>query len=133
MGEDIDNKFFALFHLSLAKEIYKSFPNCYNEKLSEIGKEIGLRLVDNFCAENDISEAIKNDEIENYIKLFFQMYFKKKIDIQNGMIHLNEVFEEYLGIEIFIAILNEVFKPLNTKINFYKSQDGVICFTICEF
>jgi len=124
MPKQLNNDFFGLLHLSFLKKIIMENPDEYIQTCSLIGKEIGMRIADDFCSRHFIMAKIKKSEIEQYIKLFFKTYFEKNIEINNDAFNLKENFEEFNGLILFDTILNEVFQFICDDITIKINNQG---------
>jgi len=134
MAEQINNEFFSLLHLACLRKIIKENPEDYELVCSSIGKEIGARIIDDFCSKHYIMNKIKRKDIEHYIRLFFSTYFDKTIEFKKNAFKTKEMYEEHCGLYIIEAILNEVFECLSgqVKIEIDPLEDGFVVVDLIE-
>lgn len=125
MAKDVNNLLLSFLHLALVKKIFND-EKSPEEHFEIVGKEIGQRVSDDFYAKNHLYTSVPENRVNEYIILFFKEYFGAKIIIHSNTIILNEMFSQYSGIEIFVAVLNEVFPKLNSRYHFSKGDAGKI-------
>lgn len=125
MAEEINNDMFSLFYLALLRKIIRESPENYESVCQEVGKEIGQRIAEDFCAKHCIYGSIRRESIEKHIRLFFKTYFGKDIEIKGGVLRIRELFEEYPGMWLFSSMLNEVFRHLSSEVTFKVENNRV--------
>lgn len=125
MAGEINNDVFSLFYLALLRRIVRENLGSPEDVCLEIGKEIGQRVVEDFCAKNSIHGPIKRDGVEACIRLFFRTYLGKEIEIKGRALRIKEIFENYTGLWLFSSMLNEVFQCLNHEV-FFRAENGGI-------
>jgi hypothetical protein len=125
MAEEVNNSVFSLFYLALLRKIVKENPENYEAVCLEVGKEIGQRIAEDFCAKHCVHGRIKRESTEKYIRLFFKTYFGREVEIKGKSLRTREVFEEYPGMWLFSAMLNETFQYLNSEVVFGVENNGM--------
>lgn len=121
MVKKINNDFQWLLHIAFLRKIINEHSDNYLEYLNETGKEIGIRLVDDFCARFKVYEKIKDSEIEKYLTIFLDFYFDKEILVdKNTIIFKNDILAHHKnpGVYLFKEILTQVFSNLNDNVQF---------------
>lgn len=130
MTRKISSSFQWLLHISFLGKILKDHPEDYLSSIKEVGKEIGRRLVDDFCCRHLIFVKIPDSEIRRYIGIFLESYFEKDIQIDGEYIVFANVIlrnQRAPGLELFKQILETVFHSLNDNIQFDVRSNGCIC------
>ena len=94
MLKKISSDFQWLLHLAVLSKIIKDHPDPkeYFKYLKEFAKELGERLIDDFCAKFIIYEQIKNKDLGNYIKMFLEFYFSGDLIYESLEIHFSNDF-----------------------------------------
>lgn len=120
MPNKTNHKFFWLMHLALLRNIISESSSDVDVKIENIGKEVGRRLLDDFCARFLIFEKIKSEEIEKYLNLFLNNYLGK-VSIEKSFVVFEEPISENqreVGLLLLKFILEAIFVNLNDKISF---------------
>lgn len=126
MAEEINNDVFSLFYLALLRKVLKENPEDSETVCLEIGKEIGQRIVEDFCAKHSIHGPVKRESIERHIRSFFRTYLGKEIEIKGKTLRVKELFEEHAGLWLFSSMINEVFQCLSQEVDFKAGNGGII-------
>lgn len=120
MPNKTNHKFFWLMHLALLRNIISESSSDVGVRIENIGKEVGRRLLDDFCARFLIFEKIKSEEIEKYLNLFLNNYLGK-VSIERSFVVFEEPISDNqreVGVLLLKSILEAIFVNLNDKVSF---------------
>jgi hypothetical protein len=107
-------------HLALLRNIISESSSDVGVRIENIGKEVGRRLLDDFCARFLIFEKIKSEEIEKYLNLFLNNYLGK-VSIERSFVVFEEPISDNqreVGVLLLKSILEAIFVNLNDKVSF---------------
>jgi hypothetical protein len=128
MNKKINPKLFWILHISFLRKIISESKGEELKRVTEIGYEIGRRLCDDFCSNFQIFEKIKDNQMEKYLKLFFENYFGNvevagnKIKFQNSIAK----YQREIGLEFFKTVLETVFEVINENVLFEVKDENLI-------
>ncbi|ELA41107.1 uncharacterized protein VICG_01900 [Vittaforma corneae ATCC 50505] len=134
MSKKINSDFQWLLHLAVLRTVIRDHPQDYTRYLSDIGRDIGNRLADDFCARFSIYGKIQNKDVERYLKIFLEFYFGNDLVTGNCEVRTSSSILKHQGVPgavMFKEIFQEVFDSLNGNVVFADSNDKIL-FTFKE-
>lgn len=129
MSKKINSDFLWLFHLAMLRKVIKDDPENYADHLGDIGKDIGCRLAEDFCARFSIYEKVQNKDVAKYLKILLEFYFDNGLVASDGEIRaVDSVLKHQRspGAYVLKEIFQAVFDILNGDVIFTVSDDKIL-------